>query len=67
MDIHLLVENSISNRSFVNCLGRIMLDRMIKTDLYIDIDLEQKLVVNIGEYGDSSGMAKTILNQQSNA
>jgi hypothetical protein len=77
MDIHLLVKIEFQvNRSFADLvflLGRIMLNRIIKLDRYIDIDLEQKFLPNTGEYGDSSGMKKTfdnhlsILNQQSNA
>ncbi len=53
-----------------------MLNRIIKTDRFIDIDLEQKTLPSTGEYGDSSGIEKkydsnifpsNILNQQSNA
>ncbi len=50
-----------------------MLNRIMKIDRYIDIDLEQRPLPITGEYGDSSGMERTfdnhlsILNKQSNA
>jgi len=53
-----------------------MLNRIIKTDRFIDIDLEQKKLPSTGEYGDSSGIEKkydsnifsfNILNKQANA
>ncbi|CAF0798269.1 unnamed protein product [Rotaria sordida] len=56
--------------------GRIVLNRIIKTDRFIDIGLEQKILSIPNEYGDSSRCQKkyddniflsNILNKQSNA
>ncbi|UJR33276.1 hypothetical protein I4U23_020731 [Adineta vaga] len=57
-------------------IGRIMLNRMVKSDRYLAISLEQKTFSITGEYGDSCTSPKqyneyisslNILNKQSNA
>jgi hypothetical protein len=57
-------------------LGRIMLNRIMKTDRYIDINSEPRSLPITREYGDSSDAKKTfeshissfnILNKQTNA
>lgn len=77
MDIPLRVRKIIQiSKPFMFVVGRIVLNRAIKIGRFIDIDLEQKLLPNPSEHGDSFNNQKnvndqihpsTILNKQSNA
>ena len=52
-----------SMRSFFDFVGRIMLNRIMKNDRYLDIDLEQKPLPIIAEYGDSFEVGKIFQSQ----